>query len=292
VGFELFSRLPTLNIRITHSFISQLLSLITGALHKSDKTMAQNVYDNDVFFKAYVGLKRSVGGLDIQIEWPWMRDAVGDFKGKDVLDLGSGMGFFCRFARENGAKTVKGIDLSENMLALARSREEEAGAGDSSIHYTAGDLETIELPAASYDIVYSSLALHYIASLPRLIIEIAKALRPGGRFACSLEHPILTAPPNPDWVPHKDHPKPIWPLENYFVEGPRQVPWLIEENVLKQHRTTETYVNLLLGSGLRLIGFKECGVPIDRPDIEYSPRMWHRPYYLLLSAEKPLSRQA
>src|ERR1700728_4229742 len=149
--------------------------------------MVQNIYDDEEFFAGYSRLGRSVEGLDGAAEWPALRAMLPDMGGLKVLDLGSGFGWFCRWARAHGAMSVLGVDVSERMLARAA-----ASTRDPAITYTRADLELFELSPASFDLVYSSLAFHYIADLERLMSEIYRSLLPGGSFVFSVEHPIYT----------------------------------------------------------------------------------------------------
>src|SRR5207237_10820258 len=116
--------------------------------------MTQNIYDNDEFFAGYLRLPRSVAGLEGAPEWPALRAMLPDLHGRTVLDLGCGFGWFCRWAREQGAAYVVGIDVSEKMLARAR-----ADTHDESISYTLADMERMELAPQSFGLVYWSRAL-------------------------------------------------------------------------------------------------------------------------------------
>src|SRR5579859_4498647 len=98
--------------------------------------MTQNVYDNPEFFAGYSNLGRSIHGLDGAAEWPVLRGMLPDMRGLRVVDLGCGFGWFCRWAREQGAANVLGLDVSENMLARARS-----DTADTTIVYERADLE-------------------------------------------------------------------------------------------------------------------------------------------------------
>src|SRR5436190_13932314 len=122
--------------------------------------MTQNIYDNDEFFAGYLRLPRSVAGLEGAPEWPALRAMLPDLRGRTVLDLGCGFGWFCRWAAEQGAARVVGVDLSERMLTRAR-----AATRDPAIGYVRADLEHLALSAHTFDLVYSSLALHYIENL-------------------------------------------------------------------------------------------------------------------------------
>src|SRR5947209_8578314 len=115
--------------------------------------MTQNIYDNDTFFAGYSQLPRSVQGLDGAPEWPVLKAMLPDLKGARVLDLGCGFGWFCRWARREGATSVLGLDVSERMLARAMAETD-----DPAITYARADLEDVDLAPASFDLVYSSLA--------------------------------------------------------------------------------------------------------------------------------------
>src|SRR6202035_5193682 len=156
--------------------------------------MTQNIYDDDAFFEGYSQLPRSVEGLDGAPEWPALRALLPNLRDLAVLDLGCGFGWFCRWAREEGATRVVGVDVSERMLARARATTQNGA-----ITYTRADLERLDLTPGSFDLAYSSLALHYIEDLGRLLSEVHRALVPGGSLVFSAEHPIFTAPRDPGW---------------------------------------------------------------------------------------------
>ncbi|MEJ0020805.1 MAG: class I SAM-dependent methyltransferase [Acetobacteraceae bacterium] len=241
--------------------------------------MTQNIYDNPEFFAGYSQLGRSVEGLAGAGEWPAMQSLLPPLAGSRIVDLGCGFGWFCRWAREQGAATVLGLDVSENMLARART-----DTTDPAITYARADLETLGLPEAAFDLVYSSLALHYVAGMERLFATIHRALVPGGALVFSVEHPIYTAPSRPGWVEADG--RRLWPLDGYLQEGPRSTDWLAK-GVIKQHRTVATYLTLLLGQGFRLTALQEWG-PTDA-QIAAHPD-WagerQRPPFLLVAARR------
>ncbi len=177
--------------------------------------MTQNIYDNDAFFTAYSQLPRSVGGLDAAPEWPALRAMLPDLQGKSVLDLGCGYGWFCRWAAEQGAAPVLGVDVSEKMLAQARGM-----GGHAALSYARLDLEQLALPPATYDLVYSSLAFHYIADFPTLLAAIGHGLTPDGKLVFSIEHPIFMAPRQPGWLTDGQGRK-RWPVDSYQRQGAR-----------------------------------------------------------------------
>jgi SAM-dependent methyltransferase len=242
--------------------------------------MTQNIYDNEEFFAGYSRLRRSIAGLDGAPEWPALRALLPDLRGCRVLDLGCGFGWFCRWARQQGAAYVLGIDISENMLARARETTE-----DSAITYTRADMENLQLPNTSFDLVYSSLALHYVENLNRLISQVYASLLPGGSLVFSAEHPIFTAPSEPQWSPGSAGRR-RWPVDSYLDEGPRTTDWLAK-GVIKQHRTLATYLNMLISQGFSLSHIEEWGPTEEQ--IAAQPN-WaderQRPPFLLIAARR------
>lgn len=240
--------------------------------------MAQNIYDQDDFFAGYSALRRSREGLAGAPEWPSLQAMLPPMAGRRVVDLGCGFGWFCRFAAEAGAASVLGIDLSENMLATARAE----GGG---IAYERADLETLVLPAAAFELAYSSLAVHYVADFPRFVRMVAAALEPGGRFVFSMEHPLYTAPSAPGWIDHAG--RRVWPLDAYLAEGERRTDWLAT-GVIKHHRGIGTVVGALLAAGFVLTHLVEWGP--DASQVAAHPE-WaverERPSFLLVGAERP-----
>ncbi len=242
--------------------------------------MTQNIYDDETFFAGYSQLGRSVAGLDGAAEWPALRALLPDMRGARVLDLGCGFGWFCRWAAEAGATRVLGLDISENMLARAR-----ATTTDAAISYARADLERPDLPNEAFDLVYSSLALHYVVDLETLLARAHGALAPGGRLVFSMEHPIFTAPARPGWMAAADGRK-TWPVDHYLVEGPRTTDWLAK-GVIKQHRSIGTVLNLLIRAGFSIAHVEEWG-PTDA-QIAARPALAderERPPFLLVSATK------
>lgn len=243
--------------------------------------MAQNVYDDEGFFTAYSDLPRSRLGLDGAPEWPSLRDLLPEVSEQRVLDLGCGFGWFCRWASDAGASTVLGIDLSNRMLAKARSETRQAN-----IEYRQADLDQLTLARGDFDLVFSSLTLHYLSDLDALVRRVADAMSPGAAFVFSVEHPIFTAPTTPGFVTDASD-RAVWPLNGYLAEGARTTDWLAP-GVIKHHRTVAGYVTTLMSAGLELTGLVEWGPSVEQ--IAATPE-WaverERPPFMLVSASKP-----
>ena len=112
--------------------------------------------------------------------------AVADLKeGETVLDLGSGAGADVLISARRVGPTGRaiGLDMTDEMLALARSNAEQAGIENVEFHK--GYIEAIPLPDAGVDVVISNCVLNLSGDKPRVLREVARVLRPGGRFAIS-----------------------------------------------------------------------------------------------------------
>jgi SAM-dependent methyltransferase len=243
-------------------------------------TTTQNIYDRPEFFSAYSALPRSVHGLDGAPEWPTLQAMLPALAGLRVLDLGCGFGWFCRWAAEQGASRVLGIDVSARMLERARAETRV-----STITYERADLEGFVPEPAGFDLAYSSLAFHYLVDLDGLLARIAKALPVGGRLVCSVEHPLMTAPALQGWL-QDEAGRAAWPVNGYLDEGPRRTDWLAK-GVVKQHRTIATYLDLLRRNGFGLMQLVEWG-PSEEQVLahpEWSTER-ERPTFLLTAAER------
>lgn len=200
--------------------------------------------------------------------------------GLRVLDLGCGFGWFCRWAQQQGAARVLGLDLSQSMLARAR-----ATTADAAITYATADLERLDLPEAAFDLAYSSLALHYVENLAGLLATVHRALAPGGHLVFSIEHPIYMAPTSPGWSIDAQGRR-IWPVDRYLVEGPRAAEWL-GKWVVKHHRTIGTTLNHLIGAGFTIARVEEFCPTEER--IAAQPELAEereRPMFLLGAARR------
>ncbi len=242
----------------------------------------QNIYDNLTFFTGYEELRVSGSGLNEILEQPALWSMLpNSLEGLRVIDLGCGFGDFARKARKAGAAAVVGVDCSQRMLARARERTD-----DRSIEYYRMNLEELHLENSGFDVAVSSLALHYVRDYKSAIRRIASILRKGGRLVFSVEHPVCTALDAQQWIRNDKGDPLFWPIDEYRSEGPRSTRWFVD-NVIKYHRTVETYVNDLLSAGFRLLELRE-----PAPAVETSAQHPHldchrrRPPFLLLSAER------
>ena len=243
--------------------------------------MKQNKYDDPAFFASYSQMSRSIGGLDAAGEWPAFRALLPNLHDKKVLDLGCGFGWHCRYAREEQARSVVGVDISEKMIARARET-----TNDPAIEYRRLAIEDIDFPAEEFDVVISSLAFHYVERFDIVCRKVYHCLVPGGSFVFSVEHPIFTSLAAQDWYYGEHGERLHWPVDHYQDEGLRQARFL-DNDVVKYHRTLATYVNTLIDSGFAITRLSEPQPTQEllnmHPDWQDETR---RPMFLLIAAVK------
>lgn len=198
-----------------------------------------------------------------------------------VLDVGTGEGQVARQCIDRGATTVVGVDPTRNQVAEAVAR----GGGPA---YALGGAHELPFAPAAFDAVVACLVFEHVVAVDEALAEVARVLRPGGRFVFFLNHPLLQTPSS-GWI--DDHV--LDPPEQYWRIG----PYLKEDLTLEEvepgiripfvHRPLGRYVNAMAANGLLLRRMEEPAPPagfLERSP-EY-PQGADYPRLLVLVAEK------
>ena len=200
-----------------------------------------------------------------------------------VLDVGTGDGQIARVLASKGS-TVIGVDPTQAQIVVAAQR----GGGPS---YMRSGASALPIASSSMDAVLACLVFEHIDDLDDAITEVSRVLRPGGRFAFFLNHPLLQTPDS-GWI--DDHM--VDPPEQYWRLGPYLVETATVEEVEKDvfirfvHRPLSRYVNALIANGLTIERMLEPSPPEGFLDRAPEYRLAHTiPRLLYLRATKTMS---
>jgi SAM-dependent methyltransferase len=214
-------------------------------------------YDDPELFERYRQHRAWPLNPNTAMEGPALCDELGPVSGLRVLDLGCGDAEVGREMLGAGAARYRGVDGSTRMIQAAQ-RMLEGTAGEAVL----GDIEDLAEPAASFDVVLSRMALHYVADLGGVLRACRTCLAPGGRVVFTVVHPLVTSH---DARQSSAEPRQSWVVDDYFVTGPRDRRWLGTSTVW-QHRTIEDYVRELHAAGFALVNLRECPPRRERFD--------------------------
>jgi SAM-dependent methyltransferase len=169
---------------------------------------------------------------------------LGDVSGRRVLEIGCGSAPCARWLRRAGADVVA-LDLSAGMLARATELNAATGIDVPLLQADAGALPVTE---ASVDLACSAYGgLPFVADAQAVLTEVARVLRPGGRFVASVNHPLRWPfPDSPD-------PEDLQVISSYFDRAP-YVETDEDGNTVyvEHHRTVGDWVRAVVGAGLVL----------------------------------------
>lgn len=205
----------------------------------------QNIFDNEIFFDGYKTLRDGELNYNDLLEQPSMAKLLPELFGKAVLDLGCGYGHNCQDFIKRGASRVVGIDISEKMLDVALNE-----SADEKIQYINMSMTDIDVLDENFDLIYSSLAFHYVEDFEAFARAMFNKLNHGGTLLFSQEHPIVTATVNGNGHFNKDEngKKVSYTFSNYNEPGIRKTHWYVD-GVIKYHRTFGGIITALAKAG-------------------------------------------
>ncbi len=171
-----------------------------------------------------------------------------------VIDVGTGEG---QAARQLAARGVEVIGV-DPMLAQVRTAAERSGGP----HYAQADAGALPVCSATADGVLVSLVFEHIDDLDTAIAEIARVLKPGGRFLFLLNHPLLQTPGS-GWIDDQilDPPEQYWRIGPYLIEQANVEEVSRGVMVRFVHRPLSVYLNTLISHGLVLERMDEPAPP-------------------------------
>lgn len=242
----------------------------------------QNIYDNEIFYEGYKKIRDNDINANNLFEIPALFSMMPDLKNKRVLDLGCGFGEHCKRFVEDGASKVVGIDISEKMLKVAREEN-----SDEKITYVNMPMEDLSQIDEQFDVVVSSLAIHYVEDFSGVVGRIYDMLSDNGVFVFSQEHPLSTSHAGGNrWTKDENGKKRFLNLANYGVESERESVWFVD-HVKKYHRMFSTIVNTLIEVGFSIEKMIEP-TPSDELLEKYPEYndLFHKPDFLLIRARK------
>jgi SAM-dependent methyltransferase len=195
-------------------------------------------------------------GADPEYEEQILPLAALELTGFDrVLDVGCGDGQISRLLSRAGAGRVVGVDPTWNQIAVAARR------GGGPVFARAGAAH-LPFAGAVFDAVVACLVFEHIREVDAAITEVARVLRPGGRFAFFLNHPLLQTPSS-GWIDDQvlDPPEQYWRIGPYLIED--ETIEEVEKDVFIPfiHRPLSRYVNALADRGLLLERMHEPAPP-------------------------------
>lgn len=242
----------------------------------------QNIYDNQEFFDGYKKLRSNSSAANNVIEKPALFSLAPNMRNKTVLDIGCGYGENCIEFLKLGSLSVTGLDISTKMLEIAQTEN-----SSSKIKYINKSMTHLCELTEKYDVVFSSLAVHYIEDFNKLVADIYNLLNKDGYFIFSQEHPLTTALLTQNyWTCNDQNDKICYNLTTYSLEGKREVTWFVN-GVIKYHRTMSSIINSLLKVGFTIEKMLEP-MPSDKIIEKYPSykKYIHKPDFLLIKARK------
>lgn len=200
-------------------------------------------------------------GADPEYEEQIVPMAVADLAGyAKVLDVGCGDGQIGRALVRAHGSTVVGVDPTWNQIRVARARSENDPSA--AMHVARAGAAALPFESESFDAVVACLVFEHIREVDSAIDEVARVLRPGGRFSFFLNHPLLQTPGS-GWIDDQvlDPPEQYWRIGPYLVE--EESVEEVEKNVFIPfiHRPLSRYVGAIVRSGMVLTGLSEPAPP-------------------------------
>ncbi|WP_235927976.1 class I SAM-dependent methyltransferase [Goekera deserti] len=229
-----------------------------GGVERRDTGSQESVRANRRWWDAAAPAYLAEHGDDLgAVDFLWcpegLREAeaglLGPVAGRRVVEIGCGSAPCSRWLRRQGAEVVA-LDLSAGMLAAAAAANRATGVP---VPLLQADVGALPLAGDSVDVVCSAFGgLPFVADVEATLAEVARVLRPGGRFVASVNHPLRWA------LPDSPDPADLRVVGSYFDRTPYVETGEDDEVVyVEHHRTVGDWVRAVVGAGLVLTDLVE-----------------------------------
>ncbi len=190
---------------------------------------------------------------------------LGDVRGRRILEVGGGGAMCARWLARQGARPVS-FDLSAGMLRHARYGGEQTGV---EVPLVQADAQYLPFADACFDLAFTAFgAVAFVADSARVMREVARVLRPGGRWVFATTHPIRWSFPDDPGPGGLTATMPYWDRTPYVEFDGDGVPTYVEH-----HRTLGDRIREIAAAGFRLVDFIEPEWPAGHTQIwgQWSP---------------------
>ncbi len=205
-------------------------------------------------------LEDSKDSYQAKVILPRLIRMVGSSAHLRILDLACGQGFFTRALRDEGASMV-GVDISEELISLARKKEEESGVKPPILYTAAPSHKLDHFGQSSFDCVISVLALQNIEFIQATMNEVAAVLKPGGRFIFVINHPAFRNPQSTHWGYDTEREVQYRRVDAYLSESKTNIVMnpggKDKKHTVSFHRPLQFWSKALKKAGLAIVRIEE-----------------------------------
>jgi ubiquinone/menaquinone biosynthesis C-methylase UbiE len=250
----------------------------------TDKKSIQEYNKN---FKEWLEKK---GIVHSHIEKPAMYSALGSVRGKTILCLGCGAGEECAYIKSLGAKRVVGIDISKSLIETAKKNFPD-------IEFEVMDMEKLNFAKSFFDLVYSSLVLHYVEDWTKTLNKIRRVLKKDKIFLFSTHNPIYWSALKKENGNEKSHvlgylknkkTKKTKVYGDYLNIRKINDIWFDNFKVTYYHKPFSSIMENIIKSGFKII---DCIEPrplnsMKKIDLEYWKKSNKLPLFIIFKLQK------
>lgn len=238
---------------------------------KEERQTKQTYNDMAKFYHEYRTTKFKGGWFfNEYLEMPAMLKTLGNVKGKKILDWGCGSGIYAKILDKKGAK-IKGFDISEEMIKIARNDNPKldlrVGSG-------------LKIPFnEKFDIVFASLALHYLKDWDKVFKEVSRVLNKGGLFLFSDDNPVTKSSKSIIYEGNKIRGLGI---RDYFKEGEMHyADWELSNGktvrIRSYAKTCQSIIRVIINSNFEIIDYIDVyPIPSAKEKFPEEYRLWSK----------------